>query len=92
MGIALMIAVGNCGGIIGDAIFLESGSPRYQTGWGTALGFICAGMASACALELVYKFLNKKRERMTREEVEVKYTPDQLEQMGDRSPLFRYSL
>lgn len=92
MGIALMIAVGNCGGIIGSLIFLQSESPRYQTGWGTSLGFICAGIASASTLEAVYTMINKKRERVSREEVEAMFSPEKLDDMGDRSPLFRYSL
>ncbi|KAJ0418910.1 major facilitator superfamily domain-containing protein [Aspergillus carlsbadensis] len=92
MGIALMIAVGNCGGIIGSLIFVAEEKPRYQTGWGTSLGFICAGAASATTLEIVYKLINKRRDRKTREEIEATYTPAQLDAMGDRSPLFRYSL
>lgn len=92
MGIALMIAVGNCGGIIGSLIFLGSESPRYQTGWGTSLGFICAGIASASTLEVVYIVINKRRDKVSREEVEVMFSAERLEEMGDRSPLFRYSL
>lgn len=92
MGIAFMIGLGNCGGIIGSFIFLGSESPRYQTGWGTALGFICGGIASATTLELVYKALNKKRDGMSREDIDAKYTAEELEKMGDRSPLFRYHL
>lgn len=92
MGIAFMIGVGNCGGIVGSFIFLGSESPRYQTGWGTSLGFICAGILAASTLELSYKHINKKREKMSTEEIASKYTPDQLEKMGDRSPLFRYHL
>lgn len=92
MGIAYMIALGNCGGIIGSFIFQESENPRYQTGWGTALGFICWGVCCASMLEIGYKWLNKNREKMTENEVRAKYTEDQLEKMGDRSPLFRYSL
>ncbi|KIA75792.1 hypothetical protein HK57_00406 [Aspergillus ustus] len=92
MGIALMIAVGNCGGIIGSLIFVADEKPRYETGWGTSLGFICAGAVSATTLEVVYKLINKRRDRKTREEVEATYSAEQLEAMGDRSPLFRYSL
>lgn len=92
MGIGLMIGVGNCGGIIGSFIFLGTESPRYQTGWGTALGFICGGIISASILEVAYKTMNKTRGKMTTEEIHAKYTNEQLEKMGDRSPLFRYHL
>ena len=92
MGIALMIAIGNCGGIIGSLIFLQSESPRYQTGWGTSLGFVCVGIASATTLEGVYLLINKERAKVSREEVEATFSADTLEEMGDRIPLFRYSL
>ncbi|KAL2848910.1 major facilitator superfamily domain-containing protein [Aspergillus pseudoustus] len=92
MGIALMIAVGNCGGIIGSLIFVADEKPRYETGWGTSLGFICAGAVSATTLEVIYKLINKRRDRRSREEIEATYSAEQLEAMGDRSPLFRYSL
>jgi hypothetical protein len=43
-------------------------------------------------LEFVYKRINAKRAAMTIEEIHSKYTEQELEDMGDRSPLFRYSL
>lgn len=92
MGIAFMIGLGNCGGIIGSFIFLESESPKYQTGWGTALGFIIGGVMSACVLETVYTLINKRRDRVSEEDVMSKYTQQELVRMGDRSPLFRYTL
>jgi MFS family permease len=92
MGIAFMIGLGNCGGIIGSFIFLGSESPRYQTGWGTALGFIIGGIASACTLETVYTMINRRRDKVTEAEVREKYSQQELVRMGDRSPLFRYTL
>ena len=92
VGVAFMIAVGNCGGIIGSLIFIQKESPRYQTGWGTSLGFICAGIAAATTLEVVYMLINKKRDKLSQEEIEATFSAAQLEEMGDRSPLFRYSL
>lgn len=92
MGIAYMIALGNCGGIIGSLIFVGSESPRYQTGWGTSLAFICVGICSALTLETTYKLINKRRDAVSMQEIDEKYSTDTLEEMGDRSPLFRYTL
>lgn len=36
--------------------------------------------------------INKKRLSMSREEILEKYTPEELERMGDNSPLFIYTL
>lgn len=92
MGVAYMIALGNCGGIIGSFIFIGDESPRYQTGWGVSLGFICAGVCAVCTLGVVYTLINRRRGRVTEDEVRAKYSDVQLERMGDRSPLFRYTL
>jgi len=78
--------------IIGSFIFIGEESPRYQTGWGTALGFIIGGILSACTLETVYTILNKRRDKISEAEVHAKYTQQELAWMGDRSPLFRYTL
>lgn len=87
-----MIGLGNCGGIIGSFIFIGSESPRYQTGWGTAIGFIALGLCSASTLEIVYKWLNKRRDAVPESEIRTRYTEQELLRMGDRSPLFRYTL
>jgi L-asparagine transporter-like permease len=92
MGISYMIALGNLGGVIGSMVFLGDEKPRYQTGWSCCLAFIILGMCSALTLEMVYKYTNKKRDAMDRQEIEAKYTVEQLDAMGDRSPLFRYTL
>lgn len=91
-GVALMIGLGNCGGIIGSFIFLQSESPRYQTGWGTALGFIIGGILAASTMEAAYLWINKRRDRLSEAEVRAQYTGEELQKLGERSPLFRYAL
>ncbi|KAL3441528.1 major facilitator superfamily domain-containing protein [Aspergillus insuetus] len=92
MGIAYMICLGNTGGIVGSYIFMEKESPKYPTGFGTSLGFAAAGVAACVVLETVYHVKNKQRDKMTEEEVRARFTDDELDEMGDRSPLFRYTL
>lgn len=92
MGVAFMIAVGNCGGIVGSFIYLAEESPKYPTGFGTSFGFASAGIVSALVLETTFSRINKRNEKMTEDEIRAKYTDAQLEKMGDRSPLFKYSL
>lgn len=41
---------------------------------------------------LILNKINRKRAAMSVEEVMDKYTPEELTEMGDESPLFRYSL
>ncbi|KAM0437827.1 hypothetical protein ACHAPT_002192 [Fusarium lateritium] len=92
MGIAYMIAIGNSGGIPGSYIYLQREAPRYPTGFGVSLAVAGAGILSAVTLEIAYTTINKRRARMSAEEVYGKYSVEELEAMGDRSPLFRYTL
>ena len=92
MGIAYMICMGNSGGIPGSYIYIESEAPKYPTGFGVSLGAAAAGIASALVFEAGYTTLNRRKERFTVEETYEKYSQDELYAMGDRSPLFKYTL
>lgn len=87
-----MIAMGNCGGIVGSFIFLEKEKPRYPSGFGSSLSFAAAGLVAALTLEFFYNRHNKKYEHMSEEEIRQKYSSAELEKLGDRSPLFKNSL
>ncbi|KAK2804355.1 hypothetical protein FQN50_006646 [Emmonsiellopsis sp. PD_5] len=92
MGIAFMIAMGNCGGIPGSFIYLEAEKPKYPTGFGASFAFASAGVLAALTLEFAFTTINKRRAKMSEAEVREKYTDEQLQVMGDRSPLFKYML
>lgn len=92
LGVAYMVMIGSAGGLIGSFIFLDREKPKYPTGFGTSLGLAGAGIVSCVVLELTYWKINKERAKMSEEEVREKYSPEELEDMDDRSPLFRYSL
>lgn len=92
LGIAFMVAMGNIGGIVGSFIFKTNESPAYPTGWGTCIAFVVAGMVCATTLEVSYMAINKKRAQKTEEEIRAQYTNEQLDKLGDRSPLFKYLL
>lgn len=92
LGIAFMIAIGNTGGIPGSFIYMEREKPKYPTGFGASFAFACAGIVASLVLEYACWTINKKREKIPREEIHAKYTDEELQKMGDRSPLFRYML
>lgn len=91
-GIAFMISMGNIGGIIGSYIYVDKEKPTYPSGYGASFGFAALGILSCFALEFGYWRENQKRAKMTESEVRGKYTQEELDAMGDRSPLFRYTL
>lgn len=90
--IAMMICIGNLGGIVGSFIFIEKEKPKYPTGFGSSLSFAAAGMVCALSLEFLYWKTNKKAAEKTEEEWKEIYSEDELEKLGDRSPLFKYQL
>lgn len=49
-----------------------------------------AAIVAAVVLRVVYGKLNKKRDRITEEEVRERYSEEELLEMGDKSPLYRY--
>ena len=92
MGIAFVVTMTNIGGFVGSWIFLGYEAPEYPTGFGTSLAFAASGMCAAMTVEYLYRRHNKKWEGVSREEIEAKFTSEELQKMGDRSPLFKYGL
>ena len=89
---AIQISIGNLGGAIGSNIFLGKEAPHYWTGYGFSLGIIVLALSSAILLRFMLKRINEQRDRMSTEEIRAKYTEEELLEMGDRSPFFRYTL
>ncbi|KAF7555164.1 hypothetical protein G7Z17_g2366 [Cylindrodendrum hubeiense] len=90
--IGLLVCIGNIGGLIGSYIYLDSEAPRYPTGYGTSLAFGLAGIVAATLLEFLLKRDNAKKARMTDVEIRERYTEEELQRMGEKSPLFKYAL
>ncbi|OQV05003.1 hypothetical protein CLAIMM_09807 [Cladophialophora immunda] len=92
IGMALQLTVGNLGGAIGSNIYLARESPHYWTGYSISLAVLLTAIVSGWILRFSLQRINHQREKMTPEEIHSKYTEEQLQEMGDRSPLFRYTL
>ncbi|KAL4943532.1 hypothetical protein BDV06DRAFT_210938 [Aspergillus oleicola] len=91
IGIALMNCVGNVGGILGSFMYLDSEKPKYYTGFGISLALGGTGIIVAVLLEWSYKVANRRKEAIA-DEARVRYTEEELFDMGDRSPLFKHVL
>jgi sugar phosphate permease len=92
IGLAMTLAGGNIGSLIGTNIFLGKEAPRYETGYGTTLAFVCLGLVVSLVLELSLKMVNRRKQQVSEEEIRQQYTDEQLDKMGDKSPLFQYML
>ncbi|EKM77200.1 hypothetical protein AGABI1DRAFT_62224 [Agaricus bisporus var. burnettii JB137-S8] len=96
IGMAIQIGVGNFSGAIASNIYRSQDSPRFLVGHGVELMFVGMGLICVPVAVLSYVRINKKRDELQREALEKgeanKYTPQQLREMGDREPSFRYTL
>ncbi|KAF7164714.1 hypothetical protein CNMCM6106_001126 [Aspergillus hiratsukae] len=92
IGLAFNICIGNIGGIIGSYMYIESESPKYYTGFGLSLALGGSGLLVALVLELSYIHANRKKAKVSEAEIRELYTDDQLLAMGNKSPLFKYTL
>ncbi|KAF3935179.1 hypothetical protein ABW20_dc0108955 [Dactylellina cionopaga] len=90
--IGYLICMGNAGGIIGSYIYIEKEKPKYPTGFGASFAFAAAGIVAGLTLEYFLWSINKKNAKLTEEEIREKYTEEELERMGEKSPLFKYAL
>ncbi|KAI0142964.1 MFS general substrate transporter [Xylariaceae sp. FL1272] len=89
-GASMQITIGNITGIAASNIFLDRESPRYPTGYGTALALTWFGGLAATALFFGLKRENKLRDAGGRD-YRLSRPKDELENMGDDHPSFRFT-
>lgn len=85
------------GAIAGSNVYLAREEPVYHTGFGSCMAFGVAGILMACFLRFAYARENKRRDVLEaemggEEGVRSRYSNQELLDMGDRSPFFRYVL
>lgn len=63
-------------------------APKYTLGHALELGFLVAGVISAIFMREAYKRVNAKREREGTQGL----SDQELSELGDKAPTFRYTL
>ncbi|KAF6822733.1 high-affinity nicotinic acid transporter [Colletotrichum plurivorum] len=92
VGIGAMLSFSQLGGIVGSNIYIKAQSATYPIGFGISLGMLAVfGVIWPAIYWVILKRINAKRAAIPVEEIHAKYTEQQLSDMGDLSPLFRYS-
>ncbi|GIJ83853.1 hypothetical protein Asppvi_002683 [Aspergillus pseudoviridinutans] len=87
---AMQIGFGNCGGLVASNIFFKEEAPRYTTGYGVSLGmtWICG---AACALFLTYLVRENRLREAGRREWRLELPQEEVENLGDDHPAFRFT-
>ncbi|PGH06807.1 hypothetical protein AJ79_06449 [Helicocarpus griseus UAMH5409] len=96
VGMAILISVGNLGGIAGSNIFFEADAPKYVTGFSVCLATCASGIVMAYVLRVTYSRINRERDALIAEKgeeaVRAAYTEEEMLDLGDRSPFYRYTV
>ncbi|EGD87719.1 hypothetical protein H112_04185 [Trichophyton rubrum D6] len=87
-GMAFQIGTGNMSGAMASNFYRALDAPKYTLGHALELGFLVAGVISAIFLREAYKRVNAKRER----EGTRGLSDQELSELGDKAPTFRYTL
>lgn len=88
--IAMVIGIGNLGGICSSFIYYDP--PRFHHGHGVMIGWLGLTVVSSCVLMWRYSVINREKEELcVRERIDVD-RKDEFREMGDQSPLFRYTI
>ena len=91
-GPAYLISLSSVRGISASYIYKDNEVPGYPTGFVTLLAFAAAGIIAVVGLNDAYGRVNHKRDTLMVEDLKARYSDRDLAYMGDRSPLFRYTL
>ena len=95
VGMALLISVGNLGGICGSNVYIQAQAPKYPLGFGMGLASSCCAVIMAYVLRRAYRRENRRRDEFARGKTDQEvrgHTQIKSYWTCDRSPLFRYTV
>ncbi|KAG1736554.1 MFS general substrate transporter [Suillus lakei] len=88
--LAMVIGLGNLGGVCSSFIYIDP--PRFHIGHGTIMGFLSLAIVMSLFAMWDYNRLNKQKEAQCLAENITDDSGHEFENMGDASPLFRYTI
>ncbi|KAG2040562.1 MFS general substrate transporter [Suillus americanus] len=96
VGMPLQMCIGNFSGAVAAVIYRSQDSPRFILGHALELMFVGIGFIFLPIVAFIYKRINAQRdaaERLATERGEkIQYSDQELRELGDRAPDFRYTL
>ncbi|KAJ5980376.1 hypothetical protein N7481_007674 [Penicillium waksmanii] len=90
IGMAIQMGFGTMGGAAASNFYRAEDAPRYRLGHILVLVFAAIGLATMVLYYLICRRLNTKREAGA--DSVYQYTAEQLVELGDKAPSFRYKL
>ena len=90
VGTAVLVGIGNMSGPMGSNFYRSQDAPKYLLGHSLELMIITCGLCTTLILRFCYKRINKSRDQQ--QLAGVALSEEELADIGDRAPTFRYYL
>ncbi|PIL23217.1 MFS general substrate transporter [Ganoderma sinense ZZ0214-1] len=90
--IAIVIGFGNLGGVVGSFIYRQQDSPRYLPGHSACIASLCLFIVLCALTMLRLHALNRSKTAQCEREGVTADKSDAFAELGDSSPLYRYTL
>lgn len=91
--IGLVVGFGNLNGVVSSNIYMVEEKPRYYTGHGVVLGYLCSCiMVGSICMHLGLRAENKNREQGRMDAQWEGMSEEEKKFAGDKRPNFRYTL
>ncbi|EEY22343.1 high-affinity nicotinic acid transporter [Verticillium alfalfae VaMs.102] len=87
----LQLTIGNSAGIPAPFLYATSDSPRFIKGHAISMAFVCMSSVIYMSFWAYFKFLNKKRDEGKEDEKVRGKTEEEIREMGEYNPRFRYT-
>lgn len=88
----VQLSMGNAAGVAAPFLFTNAMAPAYRPGYAATIGGLGFAMTTMMTLHLHFRFVNKKRERGEEDWKLQGKTDEEVDEMGDLSPRFRYTV
>jgi hypothetical protein len=86
-----MIGFGNCGNLVSSNVFITTETPRFRTGFGTGLALTLVGLGASTAMDILL-FVQNRRRQTGKQNAKLDASEQNLGDLGDDHPHFRYIL
>ncbi|KAF3347837.1 hypothetical protein VD0002_g3222 [Verticillium dahliae] len=87
----LQLTIGNSAGIPAPFLYATSDSPRFIKGHAISMAFVCMSSVIYMSFWAYFRFLNNKRDEGKGEEKVRGKTEEEIREMGEYNPRFRYT-
>lgn len=88
----VQLSIGNSAGVAAPFLFSTGTGPQFVPGYSTSIGTLTLGMLLSSTLCLWYRRQNKQRRAGKQAWKMEGKTPEEVAEMGDKSPLYMYTI